>query len=54
MRDEVRELIIKALTGHGTHFGFYSKCDLSIIRSSQFESISEIVNPLYETISPIY
>lgn len=27
MRDEVRELIMEAPIGHGTHSGFSSKCD---------------------------
>lgn len=51
MRDEVRELIMEALIGHGTHSGFSSKCDCEA--KLILANVGQILNPLCETISLI-
>lgn len=47
MRDEVRELIIKALIGQGTYSGFYFECNLSVIHISQFLPIIKTLNEVF-------
>lgn len=53
VRDEVKELIIKARIGYRTYFGFCPKCDLSVIHIGQFLPFIKILTILYETISPM-